>query len=132
MPSGLSNMQAIYSTSYAFAALKQDGSVAIWGEWGSAPNAITNLRMLFGSTLYYSDSSSMHHYPCPYRYYGSGMPDCSACPSDLSENLKNDFSLGIRSVIGSCILCDQPTFSLDGQTCADSCADGYTYYPPTF
>ena len=30
MPSGLSNVQAIYSTSYAF-ALKQDGSVAAWG-----------------------------------------------------------------------------------------------------
>ena len=119
----------------AFAALKEDGTVQAWGHsdyGGSTSTTLANVRTIFGSTRYYSDSTSMHHYPCPNRYYGSGMPDCSACPSDVPDSKKNNFSLGIRSVQGSCILCDQPTFSEDGKTCADACAEGYTYYPPTF
>ena len=31
VPSGLSNVRAIYSTDGAFAALKEDGTVAAWG-----------------------------------------------------------------------------------------------------
>ena len=107
-----------YSTWYAFAALKEDGSVEAWGHssyGGSTPTTLANVSTIFGSTVFYSDSTSMHHYPCPNRYYGSGMPHCSACPSDVPDSKKNNFSLGIRSVIGSCILCDQPTFSEDGK-----------------
>ena len=129
VPDGLSGVKAIYSTGSAFAALKEDGTVEVWGDshrGGRTPSTLAKVSTIFGYTGFYSDSTSMHHYPCPDRYYGSGIPDCSACPSDVPDSKKNNFSLGIRSVIGSCILCDQPTFSEDGKTCADACAEGYT------
>jgi alpha-tubulin suppressor-like RCC1 family protein len=38
MPSGLSNVRTIYSTESAFAALRWDGTVAVWGRnsWGGS------------------------------------------------------------------------------------------------
>ena len=137
VPSGLSNVQAIYSTERAFAALKQDGSVAAWGysRYGGSgvPSGLSNVSNIFGSTKYYSDSTSTSYYPCPPRYYGQGPSYCQACPGDVPSHMMNNFSLGIRSVVGSCIICDQVSFSLDGRSCVNSCPKEYTYYsPPRF
>ena len=134
-PSGLSDVTAIYSTSVAFAALKTDGTVQTWGDpryGGSAPASLNKVATVFGRSIFFSDSTSRNLYPCPNRYFGAGMPYCTACPNITKDGQKNDLAPGIRSTIASCLSCDQPNFSEDGETCAVSCADGYTYYPPTF
>ena len=124
VPSGLSNVRAIYSTVNAFAALKEDGTVAAWGDsddgGSGVPSGLSNVRNIFGSTNFYSDSTSGRHYPCPPRYYGKGIPHCHACPGGVISSKMNSFSFGIRSVIGSCIICDQGSFSLDGKTCINT------------
>ena len=53
MPSGLSNVRAIYSTYYAFAALKEDGTVAAWGSssYGGSgvPSGLSNVRAIYST-----------------------------------------------------------------------------------
>ena len=53
VPSGLSNVRAIYSTYYAFAALKQDGTVAAWGDssYGGSgvPSGLSNVREIYST-----------------------------------------------------------------------------------
>ena len=55
MPSGLSNVRAIYSTYYAFAALKEDGTVAAWGDssYGgnnTVPSRLSNVRAIYSTS----------------------------------------------------------------------------------
>ena len=65
VPSGLSNVQAIYSTRGAFAALMQDGSVAAWGSskngGSGVPSGLSNVCLLYTS-------------PSPRDYAASRMP----------------------------------------------------------
>ena len=127
----------------AFAALKEDGTVQAWGDsdYGGSgvPAGLTNIKTLFGSTLYYSDSTASSYFPCPPRFYGPGFPHCQACPSASSSSADdqgatpNLFSPGIRSTISSCVVCSSDrVFSLDGVSCSEQCAEDYAYYPPTF
>ena len=57
MPSGLSGVKAIYSTQQAFAALKEDGTVAAWGYYmgnnggSGVPSGIINVVNIFGEAL---------------------------------------------------------------------------------
>ena len=90
------------------------------------------MRVIFGSTRDYSDSTSSSYYPCPPRHYGIGFSLCHTCPSGVQVSKMNDFSLGIRSVVGSHLICDQGSFSIDGKTCIDSCQKGCTYHAPRF
>ena len=49
MPSSLNNVKMIYSNRHAFAALKEDGTVAAWGNpsyGGSAPSNLNNVKMI--------------------------------------------------------------------------------------
>ena len=133
------DVKVIYSTMFAFAALKGDGTVRAWGTDASMgnmspPSGLSDVSIIFGSTLHYSDSTSMHHYPCPPGYFGLGMPDCEACPegAPVAPAQRRNFTLGIRSVKGSCVTCPSPTFSEDGVSCGDTCANGFTYYAPTY
>ena len=98
------------------------------------PSDLSDVSIIFGFTEYYSDSTSMHHYPCPPGHFGPGMPDCEACPegAPVAPAQRNTFSFGIRSVKGSCVTCPSPTFSENGASCGDTCASGFTYYAPTY
>ena len=40
MPGGLSGVKTIYSTECAFAALKEDGTVAAWGDSGHGGSGV--------------------------------------------------------------------------------------------
>ena len=143
VPADLKDVRAIYSTYFAFAALKEDGTVRAWGSssrgGSGVPGGLANITTLFGSTLYYSDSTASSAFPCPPRFYGPGFPHCQACPSASSSSADdqgatdNLFSPGIRSTISSCVVCSSDrVFSLDGVSCSEECAEDYAYYPPTF
>ena len=52
MPSGLSGVKAIASTSQAFAALKEDGTVAAWGKssrGGTAPSGLSDVKTIYSN-----------------------------------------------------------------------------------
>jgi hypothetical protein len=133
----LNNVQAISATKKAFAALKNDGTVVSWGDITMGGNStgisgLENVRVVFGSTVRYASNLNPYCYPCPNGFYGRGVPNCTACPSDVATGVvKNTFSLGINSRVGQCLKCDQPKFSLDGKSCSGTCTDG-SYFPPSF
>lgn len=140
LPSDLRDVKDIFSTSGAFTALLKDGSLRAWGGLGyggnnTAASSMSNVKVVFGSTTSFSDSTSRHHYPCPPRTYGSGFPDCKACPfiSPEPSNL-NNFSPGIRSTIDSCVVCETSArmYTDDGKLCSRTCAVSEVYSPPTF
>merc|ERR1711991_1199767 len=86
-----SGVVAVYSTEGAFAALKTDGSVITWGSSSngghssSVSSDISNgVSMVFGSTLYRSDSTYPHLYgPCPLDL--AGQPYCVASKHSPSK-----------------------------------------------
>ena len=53
MPDGLSDVKAIYSTKYAFAALKEYGTVAAWGgaDYGGSgvPDGLSGVKAIYGT-----------------------------------------------------------------------------------
>jgi ferredoxin-like protein FixX len=121
VPTDLTDVRAIYSTGHAFAALTGDGTVQAWGNsnrGGSVPDGLKNVKSIFGTTSYYADSTSAHHYPCPHHTYGSGFPNCTTCPSGTNQPRGRP---GIRSSIGSCIECNPGRYSTDGTSCSKSC-----------
>ena len=121
--SGLSNVKTIYSTESAFAALKEDGTVAAWGysPYGGSddvPSGLSNtVRVIFGSTAVYSDSTSTQLLSLSTKILwerNSTLPRMSRWCNIFQDE---QFSLAIRSVIGSCIICDRGSFSVDWKTC---------------
>ena len=53
VPSGLSGVKAIYSTQSAFAALKEDGTVAAWGDssFGGSrvPSGLSGVKAIYST-----------------------------------------------------------------------------------
>jgi alpha-tubulin suppressor-like RCC1 family protein/FtsZ-binding cell division protein ZapB len=129
VPPSLGNVIAIFSTEYTFAVLKDDNKVSSWGQ-DVLPADLNQVINIFGSTMYYSDSTAGHNYPCPPGSYGSGVPDCTVCPgtSSLSSGAQ------IRSTISSCMACETlgRRYSVDGLTCSKTCGNDYTFLPPVF
>jgi alpha-tubulin suppressor-like RCC1 family protein len=142
------NVRAQYMTAGAFAFVKSDGSViaapdsmpGCTGEncnyGGHLPEATkaqldtVGVDAIFGDGKYQSDSTMLSLFPCPIGTYGEGFPDCTECPTPAAD--LNDFSPGIRSNVGNCIVCPEPKFSIDGLNCVETCVDGYTYYGHTY
>jgi hypothetical protein len=139
VPANLTDVRAIYSTGSAFAALKEDGTVQAWGTsrfggsmtngrdsngyaYTGVPTDLQGVKTIFGSTEYYADSTSAHHYPCPNNTYGPGFPNCTTCPLGTNQPRGRP---GIRSSIGSCIECKPGRYSTDGTSCSKSCLPSY-------
>jgi hypothetical protein len=60
-----SGVVAVYSAYNKFCALKNDGSLAYWGNYASGNDSAASSGGIFhvyDSPLYYSDSSYMHSY----------------------------------------------------------------------
>ena len=53
VPPGLSGVKAIYSTTYAFAALKEDGTVEAWGGSGyggsGVPSGLSGVKAIYSN-----------------------------------------------------------------------------------
>ena len=87
------NPLTLWRNPYAFTALMDDGTVQAWGasnSGGSVPADLKvvqtiGVKLVFGTTQFYADSTSAHHYPCPHNSYGPGFPSCTSCPSGSTQ-----------------------------------------------
>ena len=81
MPSGLSSVKAIYSTRWAFAALKEDGTVEAWGDsssgGSSVPSTLSGVVNIYGMSFFLSQSI----YPHTYHFEDNSVPVPTSQPS---------------------------------------------------
>ena len=104
-----------------------DGKDSNGNAYTGVPAALKDVKVIFGTTLNFADSTAAHQYPCPHNTYGPGFPNCTACPQGSNQPLGRP---GIRSDIGSCMECSQGgRYSSDGKTCSEECPAGYAYVP---
>jgi hypothetical protein len=80
------DVRAIYSTQRAFAALKKDGTVQAWGDFhwggdGSVPADLKDVKMIFGSTANYADSTAPSSIPLSSQHLRPWLPELHSMPS---------------------------------------------------